>query len=269
MVNPGEQWDFFLAHTSADEQAAEQLYELLSPYSKVFLDKRSLKYGDNWDQELAKAQRASRVTVVLVSSRTDNAYYEREEIAAAIDMARRDPASHRVVPVFLGDVSSIPYGLRLKHAITIAGPEVLANAARSLLELMAESQGRKAPAAPRTFDKVWYLPDENRWADLNPVAFNDVGRLIVHSDSIVFQGRHETVVITQIRRVSYGKQGRDFVNNWVKIEYGDGPTLSTAFFADGSLLGWGGVLGGNKRILRAVRHLALELPAAGHQQEPS
>jgi len=72
--------------------------------------------------------------------------------------------------------------------------------------------------AAQTFDTVWYLPNENRWRDLNLLAYRDVGRLTVHENSIEFNGRREAVVVTDVRRVSYGKQGRDFVNNWVKIE---------------------------------------------------
>jgi len=97
-------WDFFLAHAGADLPAAEQLYVLLQPRARVFLDKHCLLLGDDWDQELAAAQRGSRITVVLVSSRTEIAYYEREEIAAAIDLARRNKQAHRVVPVYLDDL---------------------------------------------------------------------------------------------------------------------------------------------------------------------
>lgn len=106
--------------------------------------------------------------------------------------------------------------------------------------------------ADLTFDGVWYLPHENRWRDLNILAFKDTGKLTVGEHSIAFNGSKGTVVITDIRYVSYGKQGRDFVNNWVKIEYGDVNTPSVAFFADGSLFGWGGIFGGTKRILDAV-----------------
>jgi len=101
-----------------------------------------------------------------------------------------------------------------------------------------------------TFGKVWYLPEENRWRDKNMLAMRDAGALIVEEGSLEFQGRKETIHITDIKQVSYGKQGRDAVNNWVKIEYGEG---KQAYFADGSLLGWGGLFGGTKRILEAVR----------------
>ena len=106
--------------------------------------------------------------------------------------------------------------------------------------------------ARNTFGKVWYLPEENRWRDMNMLAMRDTGALAVTEDSLEFTGKKEKVHIIDIKRVSFGKQGRDFVNNWVKIEYQNG---KTAFFADGTWLGWGGIFGGTKRILNAVRHL--------------
>ncbi len=87
----------------------------------------------------------------------------------------------------------------------------------------------------RVFEPVWYLPSENRWRAWNPLAFKDVGKLIVSDHAIEFQGRGQKVAVSQIRSVSIGKQGRDFVNDWVKVEYGPGPTPATAFFADGSV----------------------------------
>jgi hypothetical protein len=110
--------------------------------------------------------------------------------------------------------------------------------------------------AARTFDLVWYLPHENRWRDLNILAYRDTGKLAVGENSIEFRGGKGTVVITKIQRVAFGKQGRDFINKWVKIEYGDNPNPSVAYFADGSSLGWGGIFGGTKKILEAVnQHL--------------
>jgi hypothetical protein len=106
--------------------------------------------------------------------------------------------------------------------------------------------------ARSTFGNVWYLPEENRWRDMNMLAMRDAGTLVVSDDSLEFHGRKYKEYITDVKRISYGKQGKDFVNNWVKIEYGDG---KTAFFADGGWLGWSGIFGGTKRILDAVRHL--------------
>jgi len=54
----------------------------------------------------------------------------------------------------------------------------------------------------------------------------------------VFEGRSQKLVLENIRRVSFGKQGRDFVNNWISIDYGNGALVSAALFADGNMRGW-------------------------------
>ena len=135
------EWDFFLAHAGADADIAEELYELLSPHARVFLDSRCLVLGDDWDRQLAAAQRRSRATIVLVSSHTDTAYYEREEIAAAVDRARKGPHAHRVVPIYLdgpiGDDVDIPYGLRLKQGLSVADEQTLEAVAARLVTLLS------------------------------------------------------------------------------------------------------------------------------------
>lgn len=58
---------------------------------------------------------------MLMSSRK-GAYYQREEMAAAIDLACRDKDQHRVVPILLDTQSmgtALPYGLRLKHRLSV------------------------------------------------------------------------------------------------------------------------------------------------------
>src|SRR5215813_7768699 len=96
------EWDIFLAHASGDTEKAVELFEVLSgwPYrpARVFLDVRTLKLGDDWDVAIPAAQRASKITVVLASRHSQTAYYQREEIAAAISLARQDGQRHRVVP---------------------------------------------------------------------------------------------------------------------------------------------------------------------------
>ena len=100
-----------------------------------------------------------------------------------------------------------------------------------------------------TFSSVWYLPSENTWGNFNMLAFRDSGKLNVNEDSMEFIGSKNRVKISDVKRVTLGKQGRDFVNNWVKVEYGaDG----TAYFADGSLLGWGGIFGGTQKIYTSL-----------------
>jgi len=127
-------WDFFIAHAGADIERAEALYERLNgPVAKVFLDKKNLLLGDNWDAKIAQAQRASLITLVLVSGRTDRAYYESEEIAAAIALARENENGHRVIPVFLDDAAEPPYGLRVKQSLRLDADFDMSDAADLLL----------------------------------------------------------------------------------------------------------------------------------------
>ncbi|MBN1439373.1 MAG: hypothetical protein JW929_08195 [Anaerolineales bacterium] len=100
------------------------------------------------------------------------------------------------------------------------------------------------------FTNIWYLPEENTWRKFQPLAYQDVGTLELHKDGVDFFGGKEKVLLRNIKTVGYGKQGRDFVLNWVQIEYGDG---RKAFLADGNFLGWKGFYGGTKLLYHAIR----------------
>ena len=147
MAQSTEDWDFFLAHAAGDTGRAEALYDLLSGQARVFLDSRVLRLGDDWDATLSRAQKSSRITVVLVSARTDQAYYQREEIAGAIAMARENQTAHRVVPVYLDGLppptANLPYGLRLKQGLILNKDDTLSAAADKLLHLLAQETGRR------------------------------------------------------------------------------------------------------------------------------
>lgn len=134
------QYDFFLAHAGSDGNIAADLYRELSTTNLVFADVVSLKGGEDWDLEIAKAQRASRVSVVLVSAATEKAYYARTEIATGIALARENGDLHKVVPVYLDDKRPSAawdlYGLSLKHGIqmtSVGGMREVADRLRNLL----------------------------------------------------------------------------------------------------------------------------------------
>jgi len=110
---------------------------------------------------------------------------------------------------------------------------------------------------PLVFERAYYLSRENTWLRFRLLAYEDVGKLTISETSIAFQSSKRTVEIDRIQKVSYGKQGRDFVNNWVKIEYLDGGRPALAFFADGGSLGWSGVAGGTAKMLEAVKRISL------------
>jgi hypothetical protein len=80
----------------------------------------------------------------------------------------------------------------------------------------------------------------------------DRGQLVVGERGLVFHGHERPVIVADVKQVKYGRQGWGYSYRWVIIDYGPG---STAYFFDGSWLGFGGVFGGTKRIFRAVSHL--------------
>lgn len=135
MPEPAYDWDFFLSHAGADLETADQLYVLLAGQATVFLDARCLELGDDWDTRLAAALGGSCVIVVLISVRTDQAYYEGEEIATAIQLVRQNSGRQRVVPVYLDDQCTTPFGLRRKHSLYLTKAGSLGGVADRLLEL--------------------------------------------------------------------------------------------------------------------------------------
>lgn len=160
-------WDFFIAHAGLDAAIAEAIYAHLAPHASVFLDTKCLTAGDDWDQRLYKEQANSRITVVLVSAHTDGAYYQREEIASAIQMARNSTAGHVVVPVLLPDEDSrdrlrIPYGLRIKQSLSI-NKGGLVGVCRELLRIKASLPQPPTSVRPRSRPKRGKPTDVTLW----------------------------------------------------------------------------------------------------------
>jgi len=151
MAASAHKWSFFIAHARADLGTARQLYDRLAPHAPTFLGSVCIELGADWDLELARAQREALISVVLVSSHTERAYYQREEIAAAIELARTEGKKHRVVPVFLDAKAAasadVPYGLRLKHGLKLTDEFGLDEAARKLLDFLRRVQD-EAPKGP-------------------------------------------------------------------------------------------------------------------------
>lgn len=139
---------FFIAYAAPDAAVADRLSSLLTLGATVFLDRRSLRPGDDWDRELAAAQRRAAITVVLVSDHTEGGFYQREEIATAIALARQ--GSHMVVPLWLsrtGRSDTLPYGLGIKQGLAVPDPGDLTEVARKLLEVAFGSEPAAFPRA--------------------------------------------------------------------------------------------------------------------------
>ena len=96
---------------------------------------------------------------------------------------------------------------------------------------------------------VWYRQTQKN--DLFPKAMQDVGTLTINQDHIEFRSKklYLDIPVQDVRRVHLGKQGNDWINNWTIVEYGSN---CMAYFADGRLLGWRGLLGGTSAIWRTL-----------------
>ena len=139
------QFDFFIADPGPDVMAARALHRLLSKCHRVFLDAESLIPGDAWDETLPRAQQRSRVTVVLVSAFTDHAYYQREEIAQAIELSRSEAGRHHVVPICLSGLPvphNVPYGLRRLNFLFMDKANSFQDIARRLTKTLRELELR-------------------------------------------------------------------------------------------------------------------------------
>lgn len=137
-------YDFFIAYAKADSRVAGDLYEALASLgARCFLDFKSLQPGDDWDLALPKAQALSRATVIIISNACSKAFYQREEIAAAVSLSRSSPDKHRVIPVFIGDhpADDIPYGLRVKHGLYLNADSDTGNVAHRLMQTLRFADG--------------------------------------------------------------------------------------------------------------------------------
>ena len=108
---------------------------------------------------------------------------------------------------------------------------------------------------PQTFSDVWYLPSGKAWGNFDLLTARDRGMLIVHENWLEFHGQKHRVYIRNVQSINFGKQSKDTINDWVSVKYGANPPYATAWFADGSLFGWGSLLGRSKRIFAAVQDL--------------
>ena len=111
-----ESFDFFIAYASPDRDYARDLYyALLDENCEAFLDVESIPAGTPWSSVLSDALQESRATIVLISSHSDDAFYQQEEIVRAIELSREPSKTHTIIPVILD--GKLPYGLTSLQAI--------------------------------------------------------------------------------------------------------------------------------------------------------
>jgi len=94
---------------------------------------------------------------------------------------------------------------------------------------------------------VWYRSTPGSW-------IQDRGTVTVENGTLSFTGRKGTVS----GRVSSAQTRSVGFSNWVKATYEAEGETRDAYFLVKDLLGWGGMLGGNRELREALKAAAQE-----------
>lgn len=131
--SPGDyEWDTFIIHGSGDRVAARAVWETLVRHNiSSFLDKASLRPGDDWPRRLLAGLQRTRVFVVIIGPGAAQGWYNHDELARAVQLTREDPRRALIPVLFDGaTMVDLPYGL---GQIVPARPEDVVDAVRAKL----------------------------------------------------------------------------------------------------------------------------------------
>jgi TIR domain len=112
-----EQWDFFIAYSSADRSVAEYAFSKLSALGRVFLDSMCLLPGDRWTERIRRAHSNSRCSILIITKDSASGWFSESEFLHAINLQRE--GEHIIIPILYGKDASLPYGLEQIHAASL------------------------------------------------------------------------------------------------------------------------------------------------------
>jgi len=96
-----DRWDIFLSFAGKRPSEAHAFFDALRKHGRVFFTATEQNVLTNWASDIRRAQQNSDSSVILVSTESQTAYYQQEEVALAISLSRESRGSHRVLPVYL------------------------------------------------------------------------------------------------------------------------------------------------------------------------
>ena len=121
-----ERWDIFLSFAGKRPAEAHAFYDALGKHGRVFFTAAKQDALTNWASDIRLAQQNSDSSVVLVSTESQSAYYQQEEVAFAISLSRESRGAHKVIPVYLDGRPKATewnlYGLHILQDVSV--PEV-------------------------------------------------------------------------------------------------------------------------------------------------
>jgi hypothetical protein len=159
----------FLSYASQDRDRVLAFFDVLkSSGLNVWMDKHSLKGGQNWDLEIKRALQKAEIIVVFLSdtSVTKRGYVQRE-IMIALDQAEtRLTDDIYIIPIVLDPGATIPEQLSHLHAITGEANE----ASEALLNSIYAQLGKLGAVATITEESqpiTWTMKDyDEAWEGL-------------------------------------------------------------------------------------------------------
>lgn len=143
----------FISYPSPDRSIARVLaHELRSNNVEVFFDESELKVGDRWARRIRAEIPKANAFITLITPATNDAYYQESELHIAVGYARKQGL--RVIPIRLGEQTSLPFGTEQLHRIELAASPVdaipailaaLADEPCSVLNRIRDPRMRKPP----------------------------------------------------------------------------------------------------------------------------
>jgi hypothetical protein len=148
MQSTSTKWDYFIIHSQADSEVVSKLHDALVDAGKrVFWHRAGIQPTDDWVKKLRAAQTETNCFIVLITKNLPSAHFAQDEILIAIDLHRKEPDRHRVLPVIMDDVTLPPYGLAVFQWIDVRAIRGnLADVARVIVS--PEAGGRLPTADP-------------------------------------------------------------------------------------------------------------------------
>jgi hypothetical protein len=221
-------YDFFIAYATPNRQQAQELCWFLQDHScEVFLDVKDLSPGALWPPALREALEASRAFLVLVSTHVDSAFYQQEEIARAIQLARDKPSTYTVIPVILEKLpqgsASMPYGTFSIQTLDATRPGGLKRVADELVVWLRDPQ--LDAKQPKVADAMIEAADPMSEADgmvqeAAILSMEIASQLIPTNQKLSAEGYDEEFRL-------WSQAQRDLVGYWVALVY-FGSTRTTA-----------------------------------------
>jgi hypothetical protein len=184
--------EFFICYPSPNRDAANALSWFLQDRKRlVVLDTEAIALGEAWDAKLSTELEQASVAVVLVSSNSAQAYYQREEISRAIRLARKASDRRHVVPVMLPGATEadLPYGLSIVQGLDASKSGGL----ERIAQILDEKFPKREVSAPilrrdQVLGAALRLDRVKAWADIATAS------LVADNSLFLFHGRRNQAV---------------------------------------------------------------------------